>query len=140
MKKTNTKKLDYEKEKTKWYKKLEKSGFVDIELNEKRLKTWSSNQFEFPRLMTSDGGWKIKAEYYYMAAQFLNDYKFDTEIEKTIWTYHSEGLSVREISSILTKIKVKSIPTQRTSIWKVIKRLKKSMYSMYLAPKTEYHE
>jgi transposase-like protein len=133
------KKPDYEKEKAKWYKKLENSGFVDIEQDEDNLKKWSS-------VFTAEVGkhslelWKIKAEYFQMATNFLEEYKFDNNVEKVIWEYHANGLSIREIADLLKKARVKSVGVKKSNVSLIIKRLKNSMYAMYVAPTEEYHE
>ena len=128
------KKLDYKTQKEIWYKKLEESGFKDIEDDKGQLKRTSTSR-NIPLV-----AWTAKLDYFQMATNFLEDYKFNSEIERLIWEYHSEGLSVREISDILTKANVQSISVTRNPIWEIIKRLKKSMYAMYVAPKSEYHE
>lgn len=130
------KKLSYKEEKDIWYKKLEKSGFVDIEQDEDNLKKWSS-------VFTKEVGkhslevWKIKAEYFQMATNFLEEYKFDNNIEKVIWEYHANGLRIREIADLLKKARVKSVGVKKSNIYNIIKRLKNSMYAMYVAASEE---
>lgn len=132
----NNKKAEFQKLKTKWYGKLKKSGFEDIESDEDNLKVWSSIFY----LRRSNISWEAKASYYQMASNFLEEYKFTSNIEKIIWEYHSNGIGVRDISKLLKKAKIKSVKTARTSVWLIIKKLRSSMYQMYLAPKEEYHE
>lgn len=113
-----------------WYKKLEKSGFVDIEKKETNLRTYryrndegTSNQF------TST--WRnSKMEYYSLATQFLNEHEFQTNIEKVIWEYHTNGISVRNITNLLSKAKLSQ--TNRTYVWFIVRDLRKIMKEQYL--------
>ncbi len=113
----------YKKERAKWYAKLKKSGFEDIEANEHSLKSWSSKFVRADK--TSITSWQAKQEYYYQATHFLNSHKFETNLEKAIWEYHANGISVREIASLLNKTKV--IKTNRQTIWLVVKKLRSLM-------------
>jgi hypothetical protein len=117
---------DYNKIRALWYKKLEKEGFKDIEDDQGRLKAWSS-RFSHTRIKEL---YEDKQPYYNMATQFLNDYKFESRLEKIIWEYHANALSVRDITTILRKTKVAK--TNRTTIWQTIKRLEEHMKRMYL--------
>lgn len=122
-----TKKLqDYKTLKAIWYKKLEKSGFEDIEAEDERLKAWSS-QFKRQRSVDS---WEAKAAYYSMADSFLNDYKFASRIERIIWEYHANGLSIRGIVETLNKVRKKK--THRTEVWLTVNRLETAMKNMYM--------
>lgn len=114
---------NYKKERAKWYAKLKKSGFEDIEANENSLKSWSSKFVRADK--TSMTSWQAKQEYYYQTTHFLNSYKFESNLEKAIWEYHSNGISVREIAALLNKTKV--IKTNRQSIWLIIKKLRLAM-------------
>lgn len=129
-------KADFKKLKDKWYKKLEKSGFEDVESDEYNLKSWSSVLF----LRKTPESWEAKATYYQMASNFLEEYKFDSNIEKTIWEYHSNGLSARNTSVLLKKARVKSIATSKSKISEIVYKLKMKMYEMYIAKKPEYLE
>ncbi len=128
------KKLNYETEKVKWYKKLKDSGFEDIENGKGGLKRYDS----YRRQEASEATWQAKATYYQMAENFLEAYKFETVMEKAIWEYHSNGMSVRDIASVLKKISNKKF--NKDSVLKIIKRLTSSMYAMYVQPVEEYHE
>lgn len=134
-----SKHLSYEELRDKWYKKLKKQGFEDIEDINGQLKMYSSTLLgNRKKVLVQHGGWQAKAEYYNLAGQFLNEYKFNTKLDKIIWEYHANGLGVREIAQILRKVRV--LKTSHTTIWNIIKRLKIIMYSMYLEPKKEYRE
>lgn len=118
-----------------WYKKLKKSGFHDIEKSEDHLHEWHSKRF----LGIPKEVFKAKVDYYTMAERFLNDYPFETNMDKLVWEYHSQGVAVREIAQLLKKVGVKSIKISKSTIWLMVKRLRNSMYSMY-STTAEYHE
>lgn len=129
-----SKKTDFNKLQKKWYDKLKAKGFEDIEDGEDKLKVWSSI---FTSKISMES-WQAKATYYQMATNFLEEYKFESETNKFIWTKHSEGVSVRDITIFLNK--KKSTRTNRTYVWKIIKTLKHTMYQMYMSNQKEYHE
>ncbi len=122
----------YEQERDEWYAKLEKEGFKDLEDKEGRLKRWSSDIFGKTKALVQGGGWQIKAEYYSMCERFLAEYPFETELEKTIWAYHTEAISVRDIAETLNKLRRKN-KTNRQAVWLVVSRLEDRMKQMYLA-------
>lgn len=137
-------KADFKKLKDEWYEKLKTTkskeypnGFQDIEKDEDTLKKYS---FQSVFDNTKNKDWQAKATYYQMATNFLEDYKFSTTIEKLIWEYHANGISLRDISKLLTKAKVTSIFVNKDAIFAIVQKLKKSMYSMYLNQQDEYHE
>jgi hypothetical protein len=114
----------FKKLKDKWYKKLEKSGFEDAEKDEDHLKEWSS---KFLRQKSIDR-FHHKENYYRMASHFLHDNTFSSDTERTIWEYHSEGISLTNIAILLKKVK---LTVSRDTIWAIVKRLRSSMYSLY---------
>jgi len=85
----------------KWYDKLAKSGFEDIEDN--------LGYNNVLRHHASDFGGQdaelvsYKQEYYYLATQYLNLNKFESTIEQKIWELHSDGETVRGIAKQLKK-------------------------------------
>lgn len=109
----------------KWYKKLAKSGFEDIEQDEDNLKFWSS----FFSLRNPKVVWEAKAEYYTMAESFLNEFPFDTQMEKNIWAYHSTGLSARDIAATLEKAKIRKM--SYVTVWRILRKLENNMKKMY---------
>jgi hypothetical protein len=129
------KKLDLKTETAKWYAKLKRDGFDDIESDEDNLKVWSTIFFKKHSIEQI----QAKQAYYQMATNFLNDYKFNNNRERIIWEYHANGISLRDIGKVLKKAKIKKA-TNRTDVWKVVKRLKLIMYDMYMIPKKAYHE
>lgn len=124
----------YEQFRDEWYKKLAKEGFTDIENDEDHLKFYTSR---FAADFTQET-WAAKTAYYQMAENFLNDYKFETHLERAIWEYHTNALSYRDIAKILKKLRlVKRM--NRTTIYQIIKRLKVKMFDMYMVKHRESH-
>lgn len=131
------KKQTFKQLQDKWYAKLEKSGFVDIE-NDRGLKHYSTSLANYRREYSHrNEHWKHTTEYYILAEHFLNEYKFDTKFQRNVWEYHSSGISIRDIVLLFKKVRIK---TDRNELHKIIKALKHKMYSMYLEPKQEYRE
>lgn len=117
--------------KAEWYAKLKASGFVDIEQDESKLVTWalyiatnSGRESQIER--------EAKIEYTSMAARFTHDYKFSIELEKVIWEYWANGLSVREIETVLNKA---GISIKKSKVWNIVHKLELIMKSMYLRTK-----
>ena len=98
-------KADLEKLKKKWYAKLKKLGFNDIEQDEDNLKSWDSQRFLINNRHYGNraANHQSRADYYYYAGHFLNNHKFEKEIHKVIWEEHTNGVSVRDISEKLNK-------------------------------------
>lgn len=126
-----SKKAEFEKLKKKWYSKLKESGFEDIEQDEDRLKVWSSDF----RLDKSTKLAESKEAYYYMAGNFLNDYKFENQVDKIIWEKHAEAMSVRDIAVLLKETGVKKI--SYFTVWQVVNRLEVIMKKMYITNKSQ---
>lgn len=119
---------DFAKLQAKWYKKAKAAGFEDIEGSESYLKIYSTRLFH--RHDRDAGKIQAKAEYYRLATHFLHDHKFESERDKLIWEYHSNGLSAKDISEILKKVKVSNI--KRSAITNVITKLSDAMKRRYL--------
>jgi hypothetical protein len=130
---SNPKDKSFKKLQDKWYAKLKKSGFKDIEHDEDTLTEYSSVYF---KKHTYDEMVE-KQRYHDMANSFLEQYKFETEKDKLIWDYHTNGLSVRDIADLLKKVKLRA---NRNSVAQDIRRLKAKMFDMLWAPLKEYHE
>lgn len=119
--------------KKKWYAKLEKSGFEDIEQNEDYLKQYTSTKFyrgrqngkDFEELMFLN---ESKETYYRLAGHFLNDYEFADAKEKRIWALHSEGESFVDIAEAIRNRHNKA---NKDSVNRVIKRLAEEMLKKY---------
>lgn len=104
---------EFKKLNAKWSKKLEKSGFEDIEqpadfksgAPDGNLKKWSASFFSNPSRFDA-AKYEAKEEYYRLAGQFLHEHRFSHRDEKALWEMHSEGLS---IDSIVSMFKAKKI-------------------------------
>jgi hypothetical protein len=123
---SNKKPESYASVRKKWYAKLKKTGFKDIEKNDYTLKEYSSI-FAKDKAVRS---WDAKTAYYYMATQFLNTYKFSSELDRIIWEYHTNAISIRNITKILNKTKV--LRTNRDAIWQILRQLVIEMKKLYL--------
>lgn len=114
-----------------WYKKLRKSGFVDIEYDEKNLKQFSGKT----SIDRDDGSSKLdgwhkmgattsirdhwKFNYYQRARDFLRTYEFKNKTERKIFEMHSEGIGIRVIA--------KELRTYRRKIHELLQALIKEM-------------
>lgn len=107
--------------KAEWDKKLADSGFEDAEYSGGRLKTWAS--FEHARDFDANV-FEAKETYYRLAGQFLHEYEFKNDIERDIWAQHADGVSIR---NIFTLLKNQGRHTYRDGIEATIKRLAKEM-------------
>lgn len=117
----------------KWYARIEKSGFEDIEHDEVNLKQFSGVTSTYRK----DGSSKIedwaewgksvpikehwKTEYYSRCRQFLHEYKFKNKTDKKIFEMHSEGLGERVIAA--------ELKTYRRKVQETLKRIIKDMKS-----------
>lgn len=116
----------------KWYAKLKKSGFEDIENERGDLKASSTHnlvshhgEYYADKISFHEG----KAEYYRLAGFFLHDKKFESKLDKQIWELHANDRSIREIVTILKKKKIKAY---RDQVHIIIQRLAKEMIKMYV--------
>jgi hypothetical protein len=111
-----------------WYKKLADKGFEDIEKNEVYLyrDARSSGIFQHKK---SKEYYDSVLDYYTMAEHFLNEHKFENKREETIWAYHSEGISIRDMVKIFKKAGVENV--SRMGIWRVLSKLVAEMKVRY---------
>jgi hypothetical protein len=82
-----------------WYAKLKKEGFEDIEqtdTKERLLKSWHSSYFHSRH---NPHDFRHQEEYFRQATNFYHSHDFKNQAEKKIWLLHSEGYTIREISS-----------------------------------------
>lgn len=114
-----------------WYGKLKEKGFEDIEKNEYEFKSVPNSTYKFTQKarMHSNSPDYGKQEYYLMASHFLNEHKFASKLESAVWAYHSEGLSYRNISRILSAAKVSKKSKDQISF--IVKRLRQIMFELY---------
>lgn len=121
------KKDSFEKLQAKWYAKIKKAGFDDIERDENDLKIGSSRFYIRHRYVNEL--WEAKQEYYRLAEHFLNEHEFESELEKVIWEYHTNALSADNIAQTLQKAKVSKL--KKSAIKNIIKRLADAMKRKY---------
>lgn len=114
---------------TKWYKKLEDSGFSDIEQNDDNpgkvggnLKKWSKSLLA----NIEKTPFEDKQRYFELAGHFLYDHEFADATEKRIWELHSQGYSLREIVRAIKKKKF-----GRDNIFKIVNKFKEAMLVIY---------
>lgn len=116
----------FKEEKAFWYKRLEESGFEDIETEDGELKEFEAvkaaglkhqHLYDQLRSQTQDEQRQTAIEattrYYQLASQFLHSYQFIRHLDKLVWELHSEGASRRMISRVLTKQLRRNIPEWR---------------------------
>lgn len=115
-----------------WYKKLEDSGFKDIETDESMLK-WSATS-QFAQSVKNNGveGQEAAGEYYRVAGFFLHDNKFENKLYKSIWRLHSEGISIREIPSVLAK---EGVNTTVARVRRILEKLRKKLFNVQMSSK-----
>ena len=140
-------KSNYERAKDFWYKKLKDEGFVDIEYSDGSMRlavpkmfklasaSYSNSPLDEPKATSEAATAQLKMsiiqDYYCMAHHFLNEYQFDTELERIMWEYHTEGMSPREIAKILKASKIRGVT--KSSIHRKLKALEKIMKGLYLS-------
>ena len=114
----------------KWYKKLKDAGFHDVEQESwymDRLAPSKSYENAVERFNSRE-------EYYRLAGQFLHSYKFESNLDKLVWTYHSDGLSVREIAKQLGQHRIR---LTRNPVHQIIKRLANIMLKLNRRPREQ---
>jgi len=94
----------------KWYRKLEETGFKDIEDQEGRLKSWTGHvlhdEFAEPlpenhKKESSKIHKTSQQEYYRLVGQCLFDKTFPSKDYRKTWQLHAEGLSYKEIGRLM---------------------------------------
>lgn len=133
----------FEALKRKWYAKLKRSGFEDIEQDEVYLKKYTGqvSGVDGTGVVKNGGYYEIGlppgsitwdfakqdgirpealAEYYRWATHQLNEFKFKTKKDYKIWKLHTEGLSIRQIARACKM-------SYHNKIHSTIQRLVKSM-------------
>ncbi len=103
-----------------WRKKLAKSGFIDCETPDGKLKRYESYKL---REMNANSTVMINRQRYYeLAREFYHRHTFDTRLEKEMWGLHSEGVSSYEIPKLLKR-------SSQAGVDRVLQKLKKIMLS-----------
>lgn len=118
--------------KRKWYEKLKRSGFDDIEQDENYLNTGASNPFsrkaKGETYKDKEVFYKSREEYYRLAGQFFWEYPWSSRKEQLIWELHKEGTSIRDI---VLELKRKRFKAHRRAVHETIQRLKQEMIKRY---------
>lgn len=117
---------EFNRLKEKWYKKLEDSGYRDIEQDENHLKEWDSYAF---KSRYNKHLYASKETYFQLAGQFLHTFEFESKRHKVIWELHSNGMSITQIANALKSKRFKS--PNRTSVHTVVQALSKEMLRIY---------
>jgi hypothetical protein len=117
-----------EKLKEKWYAKLKREGFEDIERSDGSLTKYSQNAYRDRREADNDTWVAAKTDYYRMAEHFLNEHKFENNTERFIWQLHSEGVSARKIS---TRLKSRNVKKPKTQVHEIIQKIAAKMFEQY---------
>lgn len=92
---------DLNQEIAKWYSKLAKEGFHDIEVKGEH------GPLE-PEVDIRNSTLKVASshrEYYQQASDYLNTAKFENELELEVWKLFCDGVSVRVTAELLDKSK-----------------------------------
>lgn len=108
--------------KRKWYQKLKKAGFDDIEVMAKDGNLYDLLRYPL-RFDPSSPERIAQQKYFNLARSFIYDYKFKNKFEKKCWEFHAEGLPYRKIASILKK--------DRNFVYNIILRIRKKMVEIY---------
>jgi len=109
-----------------WYKKLARLGFNDIEQDDNYLNQTSyvlsaSGKGDLDKALLSI---EAKTEYYSICRRFLQAYQFESEVDRKIFEYHSEGVGIRDI---VKKVKLRGRVTNRRNINEKLMALIKEM-------------
>lgn len=104
-----------------WQRKLERSGFEDVERPNGTLKNYDSYRLREMN-MTGDV-LQARQRYYELARHFYNDHTFETSLEKEVWRLHSEGVTYKEIVKAIKR------RVSWSSVQRIVVRLAKLMLS-----------
>lgn len=121
---------EFRKLQNKWYDKLQKSGFSDLEWLDKNSGKGQNSPFLTVSIEYLRKIHNLETETYFrLSRAFLHDYDFKTLHFYHLWKLHSEGLTYRQIIPKLNKIMKK----KRSIFWisTHVNRLKKIMFKMY---------
>lgn len=104
-----------------WQKKLEESGFEDIEKSDNDF--IRQHQVFTADKVQSEGG----REYYLLCQKILREYDFKDNLHRLIFELHTEGKSVREISTFLQLNSERTL--KKSVISDVINKIKNTFIS-----------
>lgn len=77
--------------KKEWYARIKADGFSDIEYPSGHLKKFNVSIHKMEEAK----------RYFTVATDFLNQYIFDSELDRNIWDCHAQGFSIRQTAQIL---------------------------------------
>ena len=103
----------YRKLQQKWYAKLKKSGFEDIEESEYKLKRYDSEWFN---KHVDSLRHHSTSQYYVRCHQFGQSYKFESKREEKIWMNYCNGYTLEQIEEL--------VPLKKSQIANIINKLK----------------
>lgn len=121
---SQSKNKDFASLQAEWTKKLEKSGFVDIEQPDGRLKTHATTRLR----ATTQIRYESNEQYFRLAGFFYYDHEFVNHKEKQIWFLHSNGVPIRES---VRRLRKQGYRADKTSVHETIQELVKLMYERY---------
>jgi hypothetical protein len=106
----------FKKLKKEWYSKLAQGGWVDAEDDLERLTVYHNSKFS-----TDPLAFASQQRYYELAAQLLHSYKFESSLDKYIWTLHCQGYSNTSIAgkTYLTRYAVTKVINKLGELIKV---------------------
>lgn len=107
----------------KWYAKLKKEGFDDIERNGGGLKT---DPMQNIKTFYDQSSFEAKQSYHSSVGYFLHHHTFNNEKERLIWEFHSQGVSIRDTVEALQK---KGYKTYKRQVHEILQKLVKQMYA-----------
>lgn len=113
---------EFEALRAKWYAKLKKDEFDDIEQLDGQLKVHSQRII---RAQENKVAHEAKVDYYRLAGQFLHEYQFKRGLDKFIWSRHADGVSLRDIAEEIKTKKRKTI--DKNKVHEIVKRLEDEM-------------
>lgn len=115
----------------KWYEKLKKDKFNDIERNETTLHLSHAGYFSDLRKNPNHPDViEAKQNYYRLAGQFTHEHKFKSRRQKRIWQLHADGKSVRQIAEILKKQGV--LESKKSAVFDAIKAVESEMINKWI--------
>ncbi len=100
-----------------WAKKLERSGFFDIERANGTLK--NHDAYRVREMNANHDVMAARQRYYELARQFYHANTFETSREKRVWHMHSEGESTYTIAG--------ETKSSQSDIDRIVRRLAKKM-------------
>lgn len=84
-----------------WYRRLRKNGFEDIESGGVCRNLWTSKRSKIP--LDANGRrivWDAVTEYYRWAEHVMRGRRFRTKQDREVWRLHASGMSKREIARL----------------------------------------